>query len=110
MKKLFLAIIMAVIGSALLTSCMKSMGGQGGEVTGVRGRAWNEPQPFGMVLVKRGSMEVGAQEKDSLWGDQSDAYFPNLDKDEEWELVNESDEETYYDLDYTYRLYERKKK
>lgn len=41
---------------------------------------------------------------------QSDAYFPNLDKDEEWELVNESDEETYYDLDYTYRLYERKKK
>lgn len=41
---------------------------------------------------------------------QSDAYFPNLDKDEEWELVNESVEETYYDLDYTYRLYERKKK
>lgn len=41
---------------------------------------------------------------------QSDAYFPNLDKDEEWEMVNESDEETYYDLDYTYRLYERKKK
>ena len=41
---------------------------------------------------------------------QSDAYFPNLDKDDEWEMVNESEEETYYDLDYTYRLYERKKK
>lgn len=38
-------------------------------MTGVRGRAWNEPQPYGMVLVKRGSMEVGAQEQDSLWGD-----------------------------------------
>lgn len=79
MKKLFLAIILAVIGSALLTSCMKSMGGQGGEVTGVRGRAWNEPQPYGMVLVKRGSMEVGAQEKDSLWGDQLDAKGISVD-------------------------------
>ena len=41
---------------------------------------------------------------------QSDAYFPNLDKDDDWECVHESEEETYYDLDYTYCLYERKKK
>ena len=73
MKRIFLAIIVAVIGCTMLTSCMKSMGGQGGEVTGVRGRSWNEPQPYGMVLVKRGSMEVGAQSQDSLWGDLLDA-------------------------------------
>ena len=79
MKKLIFLIIALVATSALLTSCMKSRGGQGGEVTGVRGRAWNEPQPYGMVLVKRGSMEVGAQEKDSLWGDQLDARGISVD-------------------------------
>ena len=79
MKRIFLAIIVAVIGCTMLTSCMKSMGGQGGEVTGVRGRSWNEPQPYGMVLVKRGSMEVGAQSQDSLWGDLLDAKGISVD-------------------------------
>lgn len=40
---------------------------------------------------------------------RADTYFPNLDKDEEWELVDTSEEQTYYDLIYEFRRYERKK-
>ena len=53
---------------ALLTSCGKSLSGAGGEVTGVRSVAFNEPSPYGMVLIKRGSFEMGPADKDSLWG------------------------------------------
>ena len=30
--------------------------------------AWNEPAPYGMVLVKRGSVKMGPDKQDSLWG------------------------------------------
>lgn len=41
----------------------------GGELTGVHGgRAWAEPEPFGMVLVTRGAYQMGPAEVDSLWG------------------------------------------
>ncbi len=40
---------------------------------------------------------------------EADAYFPNLDRDPDWELVSESDEQVYFDITYTYRIYERKK-
>lgn len=49
---------------ALLTSCGKSLSGAGGEVTGVRSVAFNEPSPYGMVLIKRGSFEMGPADKD----------------------------------------------
>lgn len=39
---------------------------------------------------------------------EADAYFPNLDKDPEWEIVAESDDETYFDLDYRFVTYKRK--
>lgn len=38
----------------------------------------------------------------------ADTHFPNLDKDPEWEMTVESDEQTYFNLCYTYRLYQRK--
>ncbi|RKD30677.1 dihydrofolate reductase [Lacrimispora algidixylanolytica] len=38
----------------------------------------------------------------------ADTHFPNLDKDSDWEMTKESDEQTYFNLCYTYRLYERK--
>lgn len=38
---------------------------------------------------------------------QADTYFPNLDEDKEWELVGDSDEQTYYDLEYRFLKYER---
>ncbi len=40
---------------------------------------------------------------------EADAYFPDLDKDPGWELTEESDEETYFDLEYRFLKYERKK-
>ena len=40
---------------------------------------------------------------------QADAFFPNVDKDPEWEITADSDEQTYFDLDYTFVRYERKK-
>ena len=39
---------------------------------------------------------------------QADSYFPKLDKDPNWELVDESDEQVYFDITYTYRTYKRK--
>ena len=40
----------------------------------------------------------------------ADKYLPNLDKDPDWDLVDVSDEQTYYDLIYERRRYVRKKK
>lgn len=39
----------------------------------------------------------------------ADSYFPNLDEMEEWELTGESEEQTYFDLEYTFTKYERVK-
>ncbi len=41
---------------------------------------------------------------------EADAYFPNLDKDDEWEITAESEEQTYFDLPYYFVKYERRKK
>ncbi|MBS7408293.1 MAG: SUMF1/EgtB/PvdO family nonheme iron enzyme [Prevotellamassilia sp.] len=40
----------------------------GGEVTGSRSTAFNEPTPYGMVEVKRGFLKTGMADGDSLWG------------------------------------------
>ena len=40
---------------------------------------------------------------------QADAYFPNLDEDPEWEITADSEEQTYYDLEFYFYRYERKK-
>lgn len=37
----------------------------------------------------------------------ADTYFPNLDADEEWQLTGVSEEQTYFDLEYTFTRYER---
>lgn len=39
---------------------------------------------------------------------EADAYFPNLDKDPEWEITADSDEQTYFDIPYTFLRYSRK--
>ena len=54
-----------------VVSCMSSRGSAeatGGEVTGVGGSAISEPAPYGMVLIKRGSLKMGTDNTDSLWG------------------------------------------
>ena len=40
---------------------------------------------------------------------QADTYFPNLDEDPEWEIAADSEEKTYFDLEYRFLLYVRKK-
>lgn len=39
----------------------------------------------------------------------ADTYFPNLDRLPEWEMVAESDEQTYFNLCYNFRMYQRRK-
>ncbi len=36
---------------------------------------------------------------------ESDAFFPDLDKDEDWTMVAESEEMTYFSVEYTFREY-----
>ena len=57
----------------LLTGCFgsKVASGNGGELTGSGGRAFSEPAPYGMVLVKRGHLKMGLEQQDSLWGKQT---------------------------------------
>ncbi len=40
---------------------------------------------------------------------EADAHFPNLDEDPEWKMTEESEEQTYFDIPYTFTKYERVK-
>ena len=40
----------------------------------------------------------------------ADTWFPNLEEDPDWELTGQSEEKTYFDLEFTFCRYERKKK
>lgn len=64
-----LCVIMTV---ALLSSCFGgrlTRSGQGGEVTGYGGgKGFQEPAPYGMTMVDRGSLRMGLERKDTLWG------------------------------------------
>ena len=37
----------------------------------------------------------------------ADSYFPNLQEREDWQMVEESEEQTYFDVIYTYQTYKR---
>lgn len=39
---------------------------------------------------------------------EADTWFPNLDEDEAWEVTADSEEQTYFDLEYCFLKYERK--
>ena len=38
---------------------------------------------------------------------EADAHLPNLETDAAWKLVEESEEQTYFDVIYTYQTYKR---
>lgn len=40
---------------------------------------------------------------------EADSYFPNLDQLPEWEIAADSEEQTYFDLEYHFLMYRRKK-
>lgn len=42
------------------------------------------------------------------FGYEADAWFPNLDEDAEWKVAEESEEQTYFDLEYAFVKYVRK--
>ena len=60
----FLLFLSSCFGSKLASSA-------GGEVTGAGGRAFSEPTPYGMTLLKRGHLKMGIEKQDSLWGKQT---------------------------------------
>lgn len=79
MKKLFFTLVATV---TLLASCAPSggrSGSVGGELVGVGGSSWAEPNPYGMVLVSRGSYGMGPSEADSLWGIDASAKGVSVD-------------------------------
>lgn len=41
---------------------------------------------------------------------EADAFFPNLDKEEDWEITGMSEEQTYFDIAFEFVRYERKEK
>lgn len=40
---------------------------------------------------------------------EADSYFPNLDEMDDWVITGDSDEQTYFDLEYRFLRYERKR-
>lgn len=75
MKTKSLHITLLILSCGIMASCMgasSSANATGGELTGVRGTAYSEPTPFGMVAVHKGSLHVGLENNDTLWG----AEFP----------------------------------
>lgn len=38
---------------------------------------------------------------------QADTFFPNLDEDPDWVMTHDSEEQTYYDLEYYFTIYQR---
>lgn len=40
---------------------------------------------------------------------EADAYFPNLDKEPEWQITADSEEQTYFDITYHFLKYEKMK-
>ena len=74
MKKLFVAICV-VATLTLMASCMggkmTSSTSAGGEVTGVSGRSFAEPAPYGMTKIARGYLHMGIDQQDSLWGKET---------------------------------------
>lgn len=64
-------IIWGMAGCLMLSSCFSprsSSSATGGEVTGVGSMAYSEPTPYGMVFIKKGSLKIGTEETDTLWG------------------------------------------
>ena len=77
MRNLFFAFITT---SILLTSCGRPSGASvGGELVGMGGSSWAEPSPYGMVLVSRGTYEMGTADNDSLWGITANAKGVSVD-------------------------------
>ena len=80
MKKHLSLYLLPVTAGLLAASCAAGhRSASGGEVTGVGGTSWAEPTPYGMVLVSRGSMQMGPQKADSAWNLAADPKGMSVD-------------------------------
>lgn len=61
----FILMLASCFGGSMTTSS------SGGEVTGASGKAFTEPTPYGMTLIKRGHLRMGIEKQDSLWGKET---------------------------------------
>ena len=71
MKTKSLLLAGAAISCMILASCFggrSSANATGGELTGVKGSSFSEPTPFGMVPIHKGSLKIGLEKNDTLWG------------------------------------------
>ena len=66
-RNIFLGLTAGVTLTGIVSCASGARSSAGGEVTGVGGTAWAEPTPYGMVLVDRGSVQMGPQKDDSAW-------------------------------------------
>ncbi len=75
MKRSFIALTLTLATLTIMVGCSSSKSASssyaGGEVTGVRGRAFSEPAPHGMTKIARGYLHMGIDQQDSLWGLQT---------------------------------------
>lgn len=58
-------IVTGLVLSTLLVSCRSY---DNGELIGVDKKFWNEPNPYGMVLIEQATFELGQAETDSVFG------------------------------------------
>lgn len=56
----------------MLSACGRNAMTGGGELVGVRSASFKEPAPYGMILIKRGSFQMGPSDSDSIWGTHAD--------------------------------------
>ncbi|MDR1115505.1 MAG: SUMF1/EgtB/PvdO family nonheme iron enzyme [Tannerella sp.] len=65
-------IVLILVAIVLLSACGRNSMNSGGELVGVKSASFSEPAPYGMVLIKRGSFEMGPADSDSIWGFEAD--------------------------------------
>ena len=76
--KILMSVSILAVMALAMTACMGTKSNamaNGSELVGVRGASAGETAPFGMVAVNRGSLKIGLEENDTLWG----SAFPRRD-------------------------------
>ncbi len=63
-------LIWGIMAGLAFSACLSPFGihRHGWRSDRCRGTAYSEPAPYGMVFVKKGSLKIGTEETDSLWG------------------------------------------
>lgn len=77
-SKILMPLSILIVVALAMTACMGTKSNamaNGSELVGVRGTSVGESAPFGMVAVNRGSLKIGLEENDTLWG----SAFPRRD-------------------------------